>query len=137
MWGPGLEGRRVEQLVSLVDLPPTLLDAAGLPVPAAMQGRSLLPLVQGERADWPEEVFIQISEAQTGRAVRTRRWKYSVVAPDQDGRQGAAAGRYVEEFLYDLLADPYELTNLVGMESHREVAQVHARAAAPAHDPGG
>ncbi len=45
--GPGLTGGvRLPQLVSHVDLPPTLLTAAGLPVPDAMQGRSLLPLAE-------------------------------------------------------------------------------------------
>jgi arylsulfatase A-like enzyme len=123
--GPGLDGGgRLRQLVSLVDLPPTLLDAAGLPVPAAMQGRSILPILRGQAADWPEEVFIQISEAQVGRAVRTQRWKYSVSAPQASGWQDMAAERYVEEFLYDLEADPYELTNLIGLPSHREVAAV-------------
>ena len=77
--------RAAQQLVSLVDLPPTLLDAGGLPVPAAMQGRSILPLLRGQAVDWPEEVFIQISESQVGRAVRTRRWKYGVDAPDKNG----------------------------------------------------
>jgi len=123
--GPGLDGGgQIRQLVSLVDLPPTLLDAAGLDVPDAMQGRSVLPLVRGQTQGWPEEVFIQISESQVGRAVRTQRWKYSVVAPDRDGGQDPDADRYVEEFLYDLEADPYELTNLIGLESHREVATV-------------
>lgn len=122
--GPGLKGRRIEELVSLIDLPPTLLDAAGLPVPADMQGRSLMPLLRGEAESWPEEVFVQISEAQVGRAVRTRRWKYGVAAPDRDGNRDPGASRYEEESLYDLLADPYELNNLVGMDSHREVAEV-------------
>ena len=31
---------------------------------------------------------------------------------------------YIEEYLYDLQADPYELTNLIGRESHQEVAVV-------------
>ena len=121
--GPGFDGGgQVQQLVSLVDLPPTLLDAAGLPVPDGMEGRSILPLLRGERVGWPEEVFVQISESQVGRAVRTQRWKYGVSAPDRDGWQDPAADRYVEEYLYDLQADPYELTNLIGLESHREVA---------------
>ena len=60
--------------MSLVDLPPTLLDAAGLEVPDEMQGESILPLLRGETDDWQEEVFVQISEAQVGRAVRTQRW---------------------------------------------------------------
>jgi arylsulfatase A-like enzyme len=123
--GPGFDGGgQVRQLVSIVDLPPTLLDAAGLPIPEWMEGRSILPLLRGEREEWPEEVFVQISESQVGRAVRTRRWKYSVVAPDRDGWQHAASDHYVEECLYDLGTDPYELTNLIGLESHREVAKV-------------
>lgn len=123
--GPGLDGGgRVAELVSLVDLAPTLLQACGLPVPATMQGRSLLPLLRGERADWPEEAFVQISEAQVGRAVRTHRWKYGVDAPDRRGAEHPGAERYVEQFLYDLEADPYELTNLAGLESHRGVADV-------------
>jgi arylsulfatase A-like enzyme len=121
--GPGFEGGgRVGQLVSLVDLPPTLLAAAGLAVPPSMQGRSFLPLLHGARGDWPDDVFVQISESQVGRAVRTRRWKYGVTAPEADGGRDAGAAHYVEECLYDLEADPYELTNLVGLRSHRAVA---------------
>jgi arylsulfatase A-like enzyme len=123
--GPGFaSGGQVRQLVSLVDLPPTLLDAAGLPVPGEMQGRSILPLVNRQPVEWPEEVFIQISESQVGRAVRTQRWKYSVTAPDKSGWSDSVSDRYMEEFLYDLEADPYELTNLIGLSSHLEVARV-------------
>ena len=124
--GPGFDqGGRVDELISLVDLPPTLLEAAGLPVPDPMQGRSLMPLLQNRTAAaWPEEVFVQISESQVARAVRTRRWKYCVEAPDLAGGQVAQADRYVESELYDLAFDPYELTNLIGLESHREAADV-------------
>ena len=123
--GPGFEGGgQVQELVSLVDLPPTLLDAAGLEVPEQMDGRSILPLLRGERKGWPEEVFVQISEAQVGRAVRTRRWKYCVDAPDKKGGLDPGSDRYVEQYLYDLQADPYELTNLIGLESHQEVSAV-------------
>jgi len=115
----------VRQLVSLIDLPPTLLDAAGLPVAPEMRGRSLLPLLRrAPDLAWPDDVFVQISESQVGRAIRTRRWKYAVSAPDKNGVRDPAAERYVEEFLYDLEADPYELTNLAGCESHRETADV-------------
>ncbi|MCL5999037.1 MAG: sulfatase-like hydrolase/transferase [Chloroflexi bacterium] len=123
--GPGFDGGgQVRSLVSLVDLPPTLLDAAGLPVPSQMQGRSILPLVQKRSMDWPEEVFMQISEAQVGRAVRTQRWKYAVTAPDKDALRDAGSDHYLEESLYDLQHDPYELRNLIGLESHCEVAEV-------------
>jgi arylsulfatase A-like enzyme len=123
--GPGFDGGgQVRQMVSLVDLPPTLLDAAGLPIPDQMHGRSVLPLLARQYEGWPDDVFVQISEAQVGRAVRTQRWKYSVCAPDKEGGKDPAADAYVEEFLYDLEADPYELNNLVGLESHAEVARV-------------
>jgi hypothetical protein len=53
--------------------------------------------------------------------VRTRRWKYGVHAPELDGSRNPTAERYEESYLYDLHSDPYELTNLLGLESHREV----------------
>jgi arylsulfatase A-like enzyme len=118
--GPGFAGGgHIHELVSLIDLPPTLLDAAGLPVPEAMMGRSLLPLLRGERDGWPGEVFIQISESQVGRAIRTKRWTYAVTSPDADGKTDPGARVYEETELYDLDADPYQLTNLIGLESHR------------------
>lgn len=121
--GPFTGGGRIEKLVSIVDLAPTLLDAAEIPVPSEMQGRSIIPLLRDRHTEWPEEVFIQISESQVGRAVRTQRWKYSVTAPDKNGLKHSSSDRYVEEYLYDLLADPYELNNLIHMESHRPVAE--------------
>ena len=125
--GPGFEGgNRVDRPVSLVDLPPTLLDAAGIDIPASMEGNSAMGLVAAERGDdnpaWIDDVFIQISEAEVGRALRTSRWKYSVFDPDADGWSTPASDRYVERYLYDLHADPYERTNLAGRAEHREVA---------------
>ena len=121
--GPGFEGGgRVRQLISLVDIAPTLIEAAGLPVPDGVQGRSLLPLLRGAGTPWPEEVFVQISESQVGRAVRTHRWKYGVTAPGVQGGEAPGAASYVEQYLYDLDSDPYELNNLAGRGSHRGVA---------------
>jgi arylsulfatase A-like enzyme len=114
-------GGRIQQLVSLVDLPPTLLAAAGLPIPQQMQGHSILPLLAGQREGWPEEVFVQISESQIGRALRTHRWKYSVSAPGLDGNSAPGADRYAEEYLYDLHADPHELQNLVNVAAYHAV----------------
>ena len=120
--GPRFDGGgRVRELVSTVDLPPTLLEAAGIPVPPQMQGRSVMPLVQGRRDDWQDEVYIQISEFSVSRAVRTTRWKYGVTAPGVDGYEVPGSDRYLEEYLYDLEADPYELTNLIGLASYEEV----------------
>jgi len=118
--GPGFNGGgRVTDLVSLVDMPPTLLNAAGLPIPREMEGRSILD----QRKDWPEDVFIQISESQIGRAVRTKRWKYCVTAADKDGWSQSNSPVYTEQFLYDMKHDPHEQTNLIGYASHREVSK--------------
>jgi arylsulfatase A-like enzyme len=123
--GPGFTGGgQVSEMVSLIDLPPTLLDCAGIDVPGEMQGRSILPLLCGEAEDWPEEAFIQVSEAQVGRAVRTKRWKYGVDAPEKHGGKDAGSKTYVEQYLYDLQADPYELTNLIHSEAHQIVCGV-------------
>ncbi len=121
--GPGFEGGQVfDQLTSLVDVPPTILRAAGVDVPPEYQGRCLQELVAGEADDWPDDVFVQISESQVGRAVRTQRWKYGVDAPDRDGRNDADALVYEEQYLYDLEADPHEQHNLVGDAAYRAVA---------------
>ncbi|HOX37900.1 MAG TPA: sulfatase-like hydrolase/transferase [Candidatus Brocadiia bacterium] len=122
--GPGFERQRVErELVSLIDLPPTLLDSAGIPVPKEFHGRSLLPLARGEAKDWPEEVFLQISERTVERCVRTKRWKYSVFAPEKHGWHDPDSKEYVERYLYDLYADPHEMVNLAGRPGrYREVA---------------
>lgn len=122
--GPGFQGGgAISQPVSLIDLPPTLLDAAGIPVPDTMQGRSILPLLHGGKdVDWPREMFVQISESHTGRAVRTDRWKYAVTAPSSDLELGPWSPTFEESHLYDLHADPWELNNLLGFESHRPVA---------------
>lgn len=120
--GPGfVAGGERPELVSLLDLPPTLLDACRLTIPETMEGRSLLPRLRGE-GDWRDALFIQTSEAETGRILASKRWKYGVVDPEPGmGGQRAAAPRYVESYLYDLEQDLYELDNLIGIPSYQEV----------------
>jgi len=112
--GPGFTGGKVvDELVSLIDIPPTILAAGGVPTPARMRGRPLQGLADGTARDWPQEVFLQISESQVGRAIRTKRWKYSVTVPGIKGWEQPDSDRYVEDFLYDLERDPHERNNLV------------------------
>ncbi len=124
--GPGfMAGGDREELVSLIDLPPTLLDAAGVEIPPAMQGRSLLPRLRHADAPWPDDVLVEVSEAQSGRALRTRRWKYSVAVPEAEAAAAwhkPAWPTYTETALYDLDADPSELVNLIGLPAHETVA---------------
>ena len=123
--GPGFEGGgRVRSLVSLIDLPPTLLDAAGLEVPAHFQGRSAFPLTRDKRAPWPDDIYVQISEHSVSRALRTSRFKYIVTAPNARPNHDPFALEYAEAELYDLHADPYELNNLIGYVSHHALTEV-------------
>ena len=112
--GPGFDrGTVLDSLISIPDWTATLLEVAGIEPPQEAAGRSILPLLNGGGSDWPDDVFIQISESQVGRAIRTKRWKYGVDAPDCDGIQDSASPRYEEQYLYDLDADPWERSNLV------------------------
>ncbi|HUR59024.1 MAG TPA: sulfatase-like hydrolase/transferase [Opitutaceae bacterium] len=124
--GPGfMHGGDRTELVSLIDLPPTLLDAAGVAVPSTMQGRSLMPRLREKDAAWPDDIFVQISEDQTGRALRTARWKYAVSVQGPDAARASDQPgwtSYHEEALFDLEADPHELVNLAGLASHESVA---------------
>lgn len=122
--GPGFNGGgRKKELTGIVDLPPTLLEAAGIETPGTMEGRSLMPLINGCGIEWQDEVFVQISESQVGRALRTPRWKYAVHAPDAHPRNDAYSSAYVEQYLYDLKHDPYELTNLAGLPAFASVSE--------------
>ena len=88
--GPGFTGGKViDDMVSLVDLTPTVLSAGGAKLPDYLQGRPLQSLADGSARNWPEEVFVQISESHTGRAIRTKKWKYSVRS---QGRRNASGG---------------------------------------------
>ncbi|MBI3973536.1 MAG: sulfatase-like hydrolase/transferase [Chloroflexi bacterium] len=122
IWGPGFNRRQiVPEPVGLVDIAPTLLKVAGVAIPETMQGRSMLPLIAREAREWPEEVFVQISESMTGRALRTERWTYCSMSPER-GARAAGSDVYVESHLYDNFADPHQHVNLVGRSQYKDVA---------------
>lgn len=115
--GPGFNGgREVRELVGMVDLTPTLLAAAGIPIPNTMQGKSTVPLLTGKSAEWRNEVFIQLAEFWVGRALRTPDWTYVMVAPRTDGKfqPEPNAPAYSSFQLYDNRSDPHQLVNMAG-----------------------
>jgi arylsulfatase A-like enzyme len=124
--GPGFNrSLSVAELTSQIDIAPTLLQAAGLPVPATMQGRSIFPLLDRQIASWPDEVYIQISESQTGRALRTPQWTYAV-ADTRPGRKTATASDWYEEYqMYNNFADPHQLLNLAGRRDDPQLVHSH------------
>ena len=113
---PRLGGSRhavtAEQMTLSFDCPATMLDLAGIPIPEQMRGSSLVPLMRGETVDWRDDFFYEhLYERETipkSEGVRTERFKYV---------------RYFErnpvyEQLFDLAADPNEITSLVGDPKH-------------------
>ena len=121
--GPGFSGaQQIPELVGLIDVAPTLLEAAGVPVPSSWKGHSILPLLNDPEArqNWPNKQLIQISESMTGRAIRTPDWTYCVA--DITGGLEPAAKSYTEYQMYDQRADPNELVNLAGRKEYRAKA---------------
>ncbi len=118
MRGGDFKGGYIDnRMVSLIDLPATVLAAADIDIPDFFRGFDL--------ADDDEErdcVYIQISESQCGRAVRTKEYKYSVSAPTYAaGMTMSASPVYIEEYLYDLKNDPNELRNLIKSPQYKLV----------------
>ena len=105
-------------LSSLIDIPPTILELANIPIPDSYSG-NILP---GIKENVPERdcVFIQISESHIGRAVRTKEWKYSAKAIGS-GWHKPAAVHYFDDFLYDLKNDPNEKNNLVKDARYKDI----------------
>ncbi len=121
--GPGFEtARQLQEVVGIVSIAPTLLDAAGIPVPDSMKGRSLMPLIHdaSARQQWPNSELVQISESMTGRAIRTKDWTYCVADPT--GVVAANSTNYHEYQMYDQRNDPHELVNLAGRKEYRKKA---------------
>ena len=121
--GPFTGGGRLQELVSLLDIPPTLLDACGIPIPEDMQGRSILPLLHGGEEEEKREIFAQVTGEEVSRCIRTRRWKYAVQALNINPKKEFASEVYAEQFLFDLKYDPYELNNLIHSKAHDVVAK--------------
>lgn len=118
--GGGFEGgKRDDRLVSLIDMPPTMLSMAGIDIPDNYKGLDLTDNSLERR----KCVFMQISESQCGRAVRTDRFKYSVRDIKPSGYLHMNSRVYFEDYLYDLKKDPNEKVNLIKNPKYAHVRQ--------------
>ncbi len=103
----------ISEMALNIDIAPTIIDFAGLDIPATMQGQSLRPFTQGEVNNWRESFYCEhlfdIDYIPKSEGIRTRRWKYF---------------RYLDhpgtEELYDLVNDPSEVDNLTGQPEHQD-----------------
>jgi arylsulfatase A-like enzyme len=147
MAGPGIPKRAEPAMVAQVDLAPTLLDFAGAPVPATVDGRSLRPLLTGGSQQWRSDLLVEFSglyhpffQLDTLAQVR------SAIAAGLEmfvpTYRGVRTGRYLyvewyggaehEYELYDLETDPWQMSNLLappgGAQQHAALtAQLQAR----------
>ncbi len=119
--GPFQGGHSIGDLVSLVDIPSTILSVAGMQIPTSYRGIALDQVASGN-IQGREYVFSQISEAVCGRCVRSKKWKYSVESgSEQDSWEHPSMPYYQERYLYDLEKDPHELCNLIHEQEYEPV----------------
>ena len=128
-------GSTVSQTVANIDLAPTLLDACGVPWPGGVpvDGRSFLPLLKGEAADWRSETLYEYlwewnyPQTPTTHAVIGDRWKYI-----------RYHGVWDTDELFDVVADPHETVNLIAAPEHQDtVARLKATLFATLAETGG
>jgi len=98
--GPGIQRGRSAALVYLFDLFPAICELAGAKTPTAVEGKSLLPIIDGRQTRVRDWLFCAYRDCQ--RMVRDDRWKLI--------QYRAAGTRNVQ--LFDLADDPNELNNL-------------------------
>ena len=100
-------GTVVEQVVANIDIAPTVMDAMGLKKPPHMDGRSFLPLAQGEEIPW-RDYFLYVyyweqnyPQTPTHFSLRGDKYKYTTYY-----------GLWDTDELFDIQADPMEQNNL-------------------------
>lgn len=111
----GRSGIRITQSALNIDVPATMLGYAGIPLPQGWQGKSLVPLVNGEAISLQRDTVLfehlwEMPNIPPSEGVRTEEWKYFRYINDHS----------IEE-LYNLKDDPKEINNLAGNRRYRKV----------------
>ena len=125
-WAPGkvASQENSEQVISLVDVAPTLLGLIGKDRPPHMQGRDLSSVVRGEKTILdPENNHVFIEGMQADVAIRTKTHTYGIKT---EGAWNGNPDRSIaddEYQMYDNIQDPWQMSNLAKMEEQREIAE--------------
>ncbi|QDU60382.1 Arylsulfatase [Planctomycetes bacterium Pan216] len=109
--GPGIEEGSSAALVYLFDIFPTLAEYAGLPVPVSVEGKSLLPIIDGKSDSVRDSAFLAYRDLQ--RAVREGKWKLI---------EYAVKGKRTTQ-LFDLESDPDEVHNLAADPKYKAIRE--------------
>ncbi|MGL6096261.1 MAG: sulfatase family protein [Fimbriiglobus sp.] len=133
-------GTATADIVSNLDFAPTLLEAAGVPVPANVQGRSLVPILKGQTpADWRKSFYYHYYEFPGPHDVR----KHYGVVTDRHKLVRFYDPAVDSWELFDRKSDPKELTSVYGKpeyaavqkELEAELARLRAELKVPDPDP--
>lgn len=113
---PKQRAAKARQLAELVDVFPTLCEAAGLPIPQNLAGESLLPIVRDVNAKGQSAAFSQYprgpQDAVMGYSIRTDRYRFTEWITKADGSRQAVE-------LYDHQLDPDENQNIAARPEHK------------------
>jgi arylsulfatase A-like enzyme len=107
---PELGGKETRDLVSLMDLGPTLLEAAGLEVPTYLEGRSLRPYIEDKHENFHPREWVYC-EDNYEIMMRGERYKMVYYIGQEEGE------------LYDLEVDPHEFENLWTSTAHASLRE--------------
>jgi choline-sulfatase len=115
---PGITeaGSTTSQLTEFIDIYPTIMEAVGAPIPDEVEGKSLLPILNGDTSPHREMVFSEYFENEEA-MIRTTKYKYiygSGKRMRQDGYLSSRNPQKRTRLLYDLETDPNEHHNLAG-----------------------
>jgi arylsulfatase A-like enzyme len=117
---PSVSKSASSSMVQTVDLAPTMLEMCGLPVPKRMQGKSFLGTLRDSTRAHRAAVVIEYSENAEA-YIRTDRWKFIYCAGTRTRKDGYVTADPTpgpSTRLYDLDADPHELTNVAHNAEH-------------------
>ena len=109
----------VQHNVSLVDLFPTLCEIANVPIPDGLDGRSLVPLMEGRADGWRNEVYSELYHPFNGPSAMVKRdfLKYF-----------RFEGKGWPDQMFDLAVDPRENRNLIDDEAYADdLAELRAK----------
>ena len=113
--GTARPGAVADHPVSHVDLAPTIMEAAGLPIPKPLEGRSLLPAIRDPSARINDAVFIEFGRYEVD---HDGFGGFQPIRCVFDGRYKLAINLLATDELYDLENDPGEMTNLIHSDTH-------------------
>ena len=124
-------GLRSNALVELIDVAPTILELVGVPLSEHMQGRSLLPILEGKKSPDHHRDFVRCEYYNTVdnfRAESIMNGSYGTMIRDRRYKCNTYHGLDYGE-LYDLEEDPWEHHNLWESERHLSIRESLIRAA--------